>query len=63
MIEKIVRKADLRDFSEVTENLAYWLSKSPEDRVEVVETLRRMLHSSAGRLQRTSRVVQLGDDT
>jgi hypothetical protein len=58
MIEKVVRKGDLQDFSEVEENLSYWLSKSPEERVAAVESLRRQRHGNTTRLQRTARVVQ-----
>ncbi len=58
MIEKVVKKANLRDFSEVKENLYYWLSKDPEERVEAVEYLRRTLHGSSARLQRFARVIQ-----
>jgi hypothetical protein len=59
VIEKVVKKWDMRDFSEVRENLAYWLSKTPEERVEAVEYLRRVLHGSAERIQKTVRVVSV----
>ena len=58
MIEKVVRKGNIKDFREVKENLAYWLSKTPEERVAAVEYLRRQLNGSSARLQRSSRVVQ-----
>ncbi len=58
MIKKIVRKKNLQDFSEVKENLAYWLSKTPEERVAAVEHLRRQQHGNSTRLQRTARIVQ-----
>jgi len=58
LIEKVVRKANLRDFSEVKDNLIYWLTKEPEERVEAVEHLRRRLHGSSARLQRSARVIQ-----
>ena len=58
MIEKVVRKARLSEFNEVAENLAYWLSKTPEERVAVVEQLRRQRHGRTGRLERTVRVVK-----
>jgi hypothetical protein len=58
MIEKVVRKANLRKFSEIRENLAYWLSKSPAERVEAVEHLRRQFYGNPARLQRCARVVQ-----
>jgi hypothetical protein len=63
-IEKVVRKADLASFSEPEENLAYWLSRTPSERVEAVEKLRRQRHGDSGRLQRVARVTDLtGVDT
>jgi len=58
MIEKVVRKENMKDFVEVKENLAYWLSKTPEERVGAVEYLRRQLNGSSTRLQRSARVIQ-----
>ena len=58
MIEKVVRKGSLEDFSEAEENLAYWLSKTPEERVTAVELLRRQFNGSSARLQRSARVIQ-----
>ena len=36
MIEKVVRKGNMKDFVEVKENFAYWLSKTAEERVAAV---------------------------
>lgn len=58
MIEKIVQKGNLKGFSEVKENLTYWLSKTPEERVAAVEHLRREHNGSSARLQRSACVVQ-----
>jgi hypothetical protein len=58
MIEKVVRKGNIKDFREVEENLAYWLSKTPEERVAAVEYLRRQLNGSSARLQRSAHVIQ-----
>jgi len=58
MIQKVVRKASLREFSEVKDNLAYWLSKTPEERVSAVEYLRRQRDGHSARLQRSARVIQ-----
>ncbi len=58
MIEKVVRKGNMKDFAEVEENLAYWLSKTSEERVAAVEYLRRQLNGSSARLQRSVRVIQ-----
>ena len=58
MIKKVVMKRNVKDFYPLKEDLAYWLSKTPEERVEVVEYLRRQLHGSSERLQRTARIIQ-----
>ena len=58
MIAKVVKKADLRDFSEIRENLEYWRSKPPEERIAAVERLRRERHGDTERLQRVARVIQ-----
>lgn len=59
MIQKVVHKSNLRDLSEVKENLSCWLSRMPEERVAAVEYLRRQCYGSTERLQRSARVVQL----
>jgi hypothetical protein len=58
MVEKVVIKHSVRDFDSIKEDFAYWLSKTPEERVEAVEHLRRQLHGSSERLQRTARIIQ-----
>lgn len=58
MIEKTVRKAKLAEFSEIAENRAYWLSRTPEERVGAIEVLRRQVYGNADRLQRVARVTQ-----
>ena len=58
MIEKVVRKSCLSDFSEPQENLSYWLTKTPEERVSAVEYLRRQIHGSSAGFQRTARAFK-----
>ena len=58
MIERVVKKFDLERHSSIKEDLAYWLSKTPEDRIEAIEFLRRQYHGSSERLQRFARVIQ-----
>jgi len=41
MIEKVVNNRNLKDFSSIREDLDYWLSKTPEERVAAVDYLRR----------------------
>ncbi len=57
MIEKVIRKAKIKDFREIEVNLAFWLSKTPEERVVAVEYLRRQFNGSSARLQRSARVI------
>jgi hypothetical protein len=61
MIQKVVRKAQLSEFSEIKENLDYWLSRPPSERIEAVELLRRQHHGSAIRFQRVYRLIQIVD--
>ncbi|MFZ3065725.1 MAG: hypothetical protein WA277_10650 [Nitrospirota bacterium] len=58
MIQKVVKKSNLKKFSEVKDNLAYWLSKTAEMRVAAVERLRRQQNGGSARLQRSARIVQ-----
>lgn len=61
MIEKVVRKFDLKTFSEIGQNLEYWLSRSPSERVEAVEKIRKATHGNTAGLQRVARVVRTKD--
>lgn len=58
MIKKVVKKGDLSNFCEVKENLAYWLSRTPSERVAAVEYLRRQRDGSTARLQRVAGVLE-----
>jgi len=40
MIQKIVKKHRLQERTTTQEDLAYWLSKTPEERVATVDYLR-----------------------
>ncbi len=57
-IKKVVRRERLEDLCEVSDNLAYWLSRSPAERVAAVEQLRSTHAGTSARLQRLARVVQ-----
>ena len=52
MIQKIVKKHRLQDRAATQDDLAYWLSKTPEERVATVDYLRRQYYGNAARLQR-----------
>ncbi len=57
MIQKVITKRKLDD-SSILDDLAYWLKRSPEERISVVESLRRQYYGSSGRLQRIFRIVE-----
>ena len=60
MIEKKVGKRPLDDKSATTDDLAYWLSKTPEERIAAVEYLRNQFYGHEGRprLQRVARIIK-----
>jgi hypothetical protein len=58
MIQKVVRKHNLKERDSTKHDLAYWLTKGPAERVATVELLRRQYHGSSSRLQKSARVIQ-----
>ena len=58
MIKKIVRKGKLQDLDSAKEDLEYWLSRPPEERIAAVEFLRRQWYGNTERLQRVVRVIK-----
>ena len=58
MIQKIVKKGAVGALSSIKEDLAYWLSKPPEERVAAVDFLRRQHYGNTARLQRSARIIQ-----
>jgi len=58
MIEKVAVIRSLKDRSAEREDLAYWLSRPPGERMEAVDSLRREFHGELPRLQRVARVIQ-----
>jgi hypothetical protein len=58
MIRKTVKKHNLDNFSEIKENLEYWLGRPPEERLAAVDALRREYYGDSHRLQRIVRVIQ-----
>ena len=58
MIKKVVSKHSLKNWSEIKDDLRYWLSKSPLQRIEAVEFLRRQYYGDSAGLQRTVRIVK-----
>ncbi|MFO7891770.1 MAG: hypothetical protein R6V04_15695 [bacterium] len=60
MIKKIVKIQSLEEHKKqsIKNDLAYWLSKTPDERISAVEFLRRQYHGNTARLQRSVRVIQ-----
>jgi len=58
MIPETMQKHDLDNFSEIKQNLEYWLSQPPEERLAAVDALRREYYGDSHRLQRVVRVIQ-----
>jgi hypothetical protein len=59
MIRKVVKKHRLDKDNEIRQNLQYWLSRTPEERLSAVEILRRQVYGDSQRLQRVVKVVKL----
>jgi hypothetical protein len=58
MIRRIVEVRRLDGYSEIRQNLQYWLSRPGEERLAAVDSLRHQIHGHSERLQRTARVIQ-----
>ena len=58
-MKKIVKKRKLGDTTYIKDDIAFWLSKSSQERVAAVDYLRRQYHGSTTRLQRSVRIIQL----
>ena len=52
---KVIKKSSN---SATNDDLSYWLTKTPEERLSCVEFLRRQYHGNTARLQRFIKVVQ-----
>jgi hypothetical protein len=57
-MQKIIKKLDLRNSDAAKNDLEFWLSRPPEERVSAVEILRRQYYGNTARLQRVVRVFQ-----
>ncbi len=58
VIEKTVKIGSTKNINSVQDDLEFWLSRSPEERINAVELLRRQYHGNTERLQRVARVIQ-----
>ena len=55
MMKKVVK---IRNLGEKEDDLAYWLSKSSQERIEAVEILRKQCNGRTERFQRTITIIQ-----
>jgi hypothetical protein len=58
MIKKVISKCSLSQWRKEKDDLRYWLSRSPEERIGVIEFLRKQYYGDSARLQRTVRVIK-----
>ena len=58
MIRKVVKIKNIKDSNSITDDLNFWLTKSPEDRITAIEYLRRQYDGNTARFQRVARVIQ-----
>ncbi len=58
MIKKVIRKGNLNSLQSAKEDLAYWLTRPPEERVAAVDFLREQFYGNTERLQRVARVIK-----
>ncbi|HNY77259.1 MAG: hypothetical protein RBS72_02645 [Sedimentisphaerales bacterium] len=61
MDRKVVKLYHMDEYDEVKENLRYWLTRPPEERLDAVDELRHEWYGDQ-RLQRTARIVQQAQD-
>lgn len=59
MIKPVISKHKLGSFSEILDDLQYWMRKSPVDRIAAVEALRKQQNGTGKRLQRVIKVIKL----
>lgn len=58
MTKKIVNKYNLKDPAAAERDLAYWLSRPPEERLAAVDALRKVRFGDTDRLKRVVRVIE-----
>jgi hypothetical protein len=56
-MEKVYLKRGLNE-STVKQDLNFWMSCSPEERISAVEYLRKLYYGDTGRLQRSVKIIQ-----
>ena len=58
VIQKTFKIKEMKHHNSIKDDLDFWLSKSPEERVAAVDFLREQYHGSTARLQKVARVIQ-----
>jgi hypothetical protein len=58
MIQKVVHKAKLQEYNEIRQNLEYWLSRTPEERVAAVEFYRRQVYGDIPPIQKVVHIIK-----
>ena len=58
MVKKIVKKFSLDNKFIARQDIEYWLSRPPSERVAAVDFLRKQYYGKTERLQRVARVVK-----
>ena len=59
MIKKVVKIRNKNDLSLEKDDLYYWLSKTPEERVSAVEHLRKQHYGEMGRIKKVVRIYNM----
>jgi len=55
MFKKVIK---IRNIKEKDDDLDYWISRPPHERIEAVEILRKQFNGTTERFQRIIRVIQ-----
>jgi len=58
MIKRVIKKYRLSEHNQAAEDLAYWLSRPPEERVAAVDFLRKQVYGDSARLQKVVRIIK-----
>jgi hypothetical protein len=61
MIERVITIATL-DYDSATDDLVFWLSQQPEQRLEAVDVLRHRVFDLSTRMEKVLEVAELDDD-
>ena len=61
MIARVITTTTL-DYDSARDDLAYWLSQPPEQRLEAVEVLRHRIFDLPARMERVLKVAELDYD-